>query len=197
MSNNPKKEISLYDKWIEQMQIIQNKTGINGNYVIGILLFSIICVSLGYLDRFITNMVGILYPAFWTIKSIETKGEDDKHWLTYWVVFASFTIIDLFSGFILKFIPFYFFFKIIFLIWLFMPNSKGCDIVYHLLVVRVFKSFEQNIDQATDKLTENFKDIVNIGSDMIDQHTEKIISNVISGVFSMNSPKKSNNKSTK
>src|SRR5690606_4015763 len=109
---------------------------------------AIIFVWIGFLERFITNLVGTVYPAFWTMKSIESRKDDDKQWLTYWVVFACFTIIDMFSGFILRFIPFYFFIKIIFLIWLFMPNSQGCHIIYHLLVVRVFKSFENDIDNA-------------------------------------------------
>jgi receptor expression-enhancing protein 5/6 len=178
MSNDKKENdesLSLYDKWMEQMNLIQEKTGIKGNYVIGFLLASILIVSLGYFERFITNLVGTVYPAFWTMKSIESKGDDDKHWLTYWVVFACFTIIDIFSGFILKFIPFYFFLKIIFLIWLFMPNSKGCNLVYHLLVVRVFKSFEKDIDKATEKITEYTKEIVNIGTTNLLEHSKTTV----------------------
>jgi receptor expression-enhancing protein 5/6 len=164
----PKKEKSLHDKYLEQMKLIQEKTGIPGTYVLGALLAAVLFVWIGFLERLITNLVGTIYPAFWTIKSIESRSDDDKHWLTYWVVFACFTIIDMFSGFILKFIPFYFFLKIIFLIWLFMPNSQGCNIVYHLLVVRVFKCFEQDIDSASVKLGNYTKEFITQGNNILE-----------------------------
>lgn len=171
-------EESLYDKYLDQMKLIQEKTGVPGTYVIGALLAAMGFVWIGFLERFITNLVGTVYPAFWTIKSIESKGDDDKQWLTYWVVFACFTTLEMFSGFILRYIPFYFFLKIVFLIWLFMPNSQGSSIIYHMLVVRVFKSFEKDIDHATEKIGEYTKEIITQGGTII----EKNKSNVISGV---------------
>lgn len=166
--NKEKKEQSLIEKWNEQMSLIEKKTGIHGIYVIILLVLSVLFVYLNIFDSLITNLVGTVYPAFWTMKSIESKGDDDKQWLTYWAVFASFTLVDMFSGFIVKFIPFYFLLKIIFLIWLFMPNSRGATIVYHLLVVRVFKSFENDIDNAADKVKEYTNELV-LNTDNIDR----------------------------
>ena len=133
------------------MKIIENKTGIHGGIVISGLIITLIIVYFNIFDAdaLITNLVGTIYPAFWTMKSIETNSNDDKHWLTYWICFAFFNIIETFSGFILRFIPFYFFLKIIFLIWLF---SHGSFYVYQLLVVRIFKSFENDIDKATNSV---------------------------------------------
>jgi hypothetical protein len=42
-------ETSLYEKWQEQMKVIQNKTVVPGNYVMIGLLASIIFVSIGFL----------------------------------------------------------------------------------------------------------------------------------------------------
>lgn len=148
----PKNQISLIDKWNEQMNIIEEKTGVKGIFVIIGLIGSLVLVWLNVFDSLITNLVGTIYPAFWTMKSIELKNDDDKMWLTYWIVFACFTLVDMFSVIIMKFIPFYFLMKYFFLIWLFMPNSQGCYLVYHLLVKKVFKSFEDNIDVAADKV---------------------------------------------
>jgi receptor expression-enhancing protein 5/6 len=174
------KEYSLYDKYLEQMNLIEEKTGIPGIYVIGGLIAAMLFVWIGFFEKIITNLVGTVYPAFWTMKSIESKTDDDKLWLTYWVVFACFTIIDIFSGFILKFIPFYFFIKICFLIWLFMPNSQGCNIVYKLLVVRLFKSFEQDIDNATEKLGKMTKDFVDDGKSLLGKEKIKIVKGIVS-----------------
>ena len=77
-----------------------------------------------------------------------------------------------------------------------MPNSKGCDIVYHLLVVRVFKSFEHKIDHAADKVTEYTKELVNIGTGYIEKTTTavnaaKTITNATAAIKADDSPTKS------
>jgi receptor expression-enhancing protein 5/6 len=155
-----KKEESLMNKWKEQMELIRKKTGIHGGYVILFLIISIVLVYFNIFETLITNLVGTLYPMFWTIKSIETNSNDLKQWLTYWVVFGAFMIADMFSVIIMKFIPFYFVIKIVFLIWCFMPNSGGTFIVYNFLVLKLFRSIETNIDNAADKVKHITNDLV-------------------------------------
>ena len=183
---NNKKEISLYEKWLDYLEIIHQKTGVKGKYVIVGLLTSIIFVSIGFLDRIITNIVGTVYPAYWTMKSIESKSPDAREWLTYWVVFACFTLIDTLSGFLLKFIPFYFFFKIIFLIWLFMPDSRNCTIVYNLVIVKLFKSVEKDIDEAGVKLGEYTKGLINQTSEVIEKGKSEVIKKAAGKIFEEN-----------
>jgi hypothetical protein len=91
-------------------------------------------------------MVGTLYPGFSTIKTMETNPGKKKEWLTYWVVFGFFIIVDMFSGIIMKIIPFYFVLKILFLIWMFLPGSSGCYLVYHYVILKLFKSIEDKVD---------------------------------------------------
>lgn len=63
--------------------------------------------------------------------ALESDGEDDdKMWLTYWVVFGLFNILDQFAGFILRFIPFYYVLKVACLIWLFHPTGQGALYVF-------------------------------------------------------------------
>jgi receptor expression-enhancing protein 5/6 len=184
-----KKEISLYEKWLEYLDLIHQKTGIQGKYVIFGLIISIILVCIGCLERIITNLVGTVYPAFWTIKSIESDTDDDRHWLTYWVVFACFSIIDTFSGFLLKLLPFYFFFKIIFLIWLFMPNSKGSHLIYHLIVVKLFKTVEKDIDEAGMKIGEYTKELIANTSETIEKKKNLMITETITEAIFESKPK--------
>lgn len=48
-------------------------------------------VMLGVGQVYITTMIGVLYPAFMSFLALETDDkEDDKLWLTYWVVFGFF-----------------------------------------------------------------------------------------------------------
>ena len=151
-SEKPKK-ISLLEKWQNQMILIQEKTGIKGIYVVIGLVLSVIFVYLNIFDTIITNLVGTLYPAFWTIKSIENDDlQDQKNWLTYWAVFGSFILVDMFSPIIVKFIPFYFVMKILFLIWLFMPGSSGCKIIYNLIVKKILRKYEDKIDTVVNNM---------------------------------------------
>ena len=77
---------------------------------------------------------------------METNPKKKKEWLTYWVVFGFFIIIDMFSGLIMKIIPFYFVLKILFLIWMFLPGSSGCYLVYNYVILKLFKSVEDSLD---------------------------------------------------
>ena len=170
---NKEKEHSLLAKWYEQMEIIHQKTGIQGKYVIIGLLTCLLIVSVGYFEKIITNLIGTIYPAYWTMKSIQSQNDDDKYWLTYWVVFAAFSLVDLFSGFLLKLIPFYFIIKIVFLVWLFMPNTQGCYYIYYFVIVKLFKHVEKDIDDATEKIGEYTKNIVNQGNEIIEKTISK------------------------
>ena len=88
------------------------------------LILGCVMVMLGIGNTYITCLLGVAYPCFQSFLALETEGEeDDKQWLTYWVVFGLFSITDQFAGFILTIIPFYFFMKLLFLVWLMHPSS--------------------------------------------------------------------------
>jgi receptor expression-enhancing protein 5/6 len=67
---------------------------------------------------------------------LETKDDedDDKVWLTYWCVFGVFTLIDDFLWFLLDYIPFYFYIKVGFFIWMMLPHTKGASVVYNSVI---------------------------------------------------------------
>ncbi len=166
-------EHSLLGKWHEQMEIIHQKTGIEGKYVVLGLVACLLIVSIGFFERIITNLIGTVYPAYMTMKSIQSQNDDDKYWLTYWVVFAFFSLVDVFSGFLMKLIPFYFILKIVFLVWLFMPNTQGCYYVYYFVIIKLFKQVEKDIDEATEKIGEYTKNIVNQGNEIFEKTISK------------------------
>ncbi|RCN42231.1 M protein repeat protein [Ancylostoma caninum] len=73
--------------------------------VAGLLIYFII----GALAQILSNIIGFAYPAYRSIKAVRSSiKEDDTQWLIYWIVFASFSIID-FS--IFSTVPFYWMFK--------------------------------------------------------------------------------------
>ena len=80
----------------------------------------------------LTLAISVLYPAFKSVQALETKDteDDDKIWLTYWCVFGCFSLLDEFLGFILNFIPFYFYIKVGFFLWLMLPQTTGANTIY-------------------------------------------------------------------
>ena len=151
---------SLVKKIKEQIQLIQEKTGINGYVFIGLLILSLIFVYFNLFENLITNLIGTVYPTFWTIKSIESKDGKAIHWLIYWIIFSSFILLDFFSGFVVKIIPFYFIMKICFLIWLQWPESKGCDIIFSYVINNIFESIEEELDEYVQEVKDVSNDYV-------------------------------------
>ena len=160
----------------EQAELIHEKTGIPAKYVIIALGICIASVLIGYLDQYITCLVGIIFPSICSIRALETKDpEDDKQWLTYWVVYGIFTFIDLFSGFILKYIPFYFVLKIVFLIWLFFPTFKGASLIYQKVIVKLFNKYRPQIDEFEHNI-----------ENKTNQYLGKVQDNIPGGAMTMN-----------
>ena len=151
---------SLVKKFKEQIQLIQEKTGINGYVFIGLIILSLIFVYFNLFENLITNLIGTVYPTFWTIKSIESKDGKAIHWLIYWIIFSSFILLDFFSGLVVKIIPFYFVMKICFLIWLQWPESKGCDIIFNYVINNIFESIEEELDEYVQEVKDVSKDYV-------------------------------------
>jgi receptor expression-enhancing protein 5/6 len=92
--------------------------------------------------------------------ALESDGlEDDKQWLTYWVCFGAFNIIDQFAGIILRIVPFYFFLKCGFLVYLMHPSFLGATYVYDSLILPRVQEYSHQID----KLEKDAKDLLKKG----------------------------------
>jgi receptor expression-enhancing protein 5/6 len=48
-------------------------------------------VMFGVGQVYLTTLIGVLYPGFMSFIALETEDiDDDKLWLTYWVVYGAF-----------------------------------------------------------------------------------------------------------
>jgi receptor expression-enhancing protein 5/6 len=117
------------------------------------LTFLVLFVIFGIGQAIITNIIGVAYPVFMSFHALESKDSqnDDKQWLTYWVVFGLFNVTDQFAGFILHFIPFYYVLKVGTLIWLFHPAFQGASYVYREFIhpyVEHLNWFEKQIHEG-------------------------------------------------
>jgi hypothetical protein len=72
-----------------------------------------------------SDVLGFVFPAYCTIKAIESKGkDDDTQWLIYWLVFGGFTVAEYFSPTICYVFSWYFVVKFFFILWLLAPGSN-------------------------------------------------------------------------
>ena len=98
----------------------------------------------------LTSIVGFLYPAYKSFQTIElkTSKQDDTQWLVYWVIFAIFSLVETFIDYILYWIPFYYAFKIAFLLWAMLPQTRGAKLLYDNFLRDFLKKNESRIDAA-------------------------------------------------
>jgi len=125
---------------------------------------SLLVIFFGVGAGVLCSIVGFVYPAFKSFEAIENKTRgDDTQWLVYWVIFAFFSIIEVFIDFLLYWIPFYYAFKLAFLLWAMLPQTKGAKFLYDNFLKDFLKKSESRIDSA---MTEAKKAADSIADDL-------------------------------
>jgi len=113
----------------------------------GILTLLILVFGVGISS--LSSLVGFVYPAYKSFQAIESKTKgDDTQWLVYWVIFAIFSILEVFVELVLYWIPFYYAFKLAFLLWAMLPQTKGAKFLYDSFLKDFLKKNESKIDVA-------------------------------------------------
>lgn len=112
------------------------KAGVESGVILGAgVLVSSLVILLVFGATILTLSITVLYPAVKSIQALETASpDDDKEWLTYWIIFGLFSLIDDFFGFVLSLIPYYYWLKLVFFVILFAPQTRGAQLIYNSVV---------------------------------------------------------------
>jgi receptor expression-enhancing protein 5/6 len=143
------------------MRIIEKRTSFSAIYVILPISIAAIFIYFNSNEIFLTNLLGLIYPFYWSIKAIDhelNSPDDEKQWFTYWSFYLISLSYDLLIGKYLLLIPFFYLFKFIFLCWMFLPNFEGAKIIHDNIIRKYIPKFEINIHfkNAYDSLNRKF-----------------------------------------
>lgn len=142
----------------------------------GVCFFILLVIGIGVGS--LTSLLGFGYPAVKSFQAIENKNKgDDVQWLVYWVIFAFFTMAETFISYLLYWIPFYYAFKLAFLLWAMLPQTRGAKFLYEAVLKDFLKKNESKIDAALADAKKNAgniaSDVAKAGNDIVNGESKK------------------------
>jgi len=148
--------ISLIDKELSKYPVLNNlekQTSVPKVYAfLGIIGFYFFFIFFNIAGSFLTNLAGFIIPGYYSLEALFSVGKtDDTQWLTYWVVFAFFTVLESAINAVYWF-PFYYTFKFVFTLWLALPQTGGAQIVFRSFIQPVFARYFSGAGSASANL---------------------------------------------
>uniref|UniRef100_F1LEB1 Receptor expression-enhancing protein n=1 Tax=Ascaris suum TaxID=6253 RepID=F1LEB1_ASCSU len=128
---------------------IEQKTNINREKFV-IAIGGLLCAYMifGALAEIVCNAIGFAYPAYASVKAVRTQQkDDDTRWLIYWTVFASFSLVDFFAEYVMKYFPIYWVLKALFLLYLYLPQTYGAQTLYESLIDPTITKIDQLLEK--------------------------------------------------
>lgn len=139
------------------------------------------------LSRIVILVFGLLYPAYASFKAIRTKNvKEYVKWMMYWIVFALFSAVETFTDVLLSWLPFYYEVKILFVIWLLLPVTKGSSHLYKRFVHPHFAKREKDIDEYIDQYSKKgYTTLLSLGTRGLTYATNVVVTTAIKGQSSL------------
>lgn len=158
-----------FEKFLEQKNIVtetlralEAKTGVDRRYLAaGAVTLLSMYLLFGYGASLLCNLIGFVYPAYASIKAIESSSKDDDTvWLTYWVVYGLLSLVEFFSDLLLSWFPFYYAGKCAFLLFCMIPGPwNGAHLLYHHVILPLFLKHHAALDSVVGEFSTKALDV--------------------------------------
>ncbi|KAL8562749.1 hypothetical protein ACOMHN_022624 [Nucella lapillus] len=135
------------------------------------------------ISRIVILLFGTLYPAYASYKAVKSKNvKEYVKWMMYWIVFALFTAVETFSDVLLSWMPFYYEVKIVFVLWMLSPMTKGSSFLFkkfvHPQLARREKDIDEMISQARNQ---SYSTLLNLGSRGLNFASQVVVRTALMG----------------
>jgi len=101
--------------------------------------------------RIISATAAFLYPGYASYKTLSQRPaseEELERWLMYWSVLGCIVSVEYVAEWLVSWLPFYYAFKTIFLLYLALPQTAGASYLYQSHLRPFFAEHESQIDSA-------------------------------------------------
>lgn len=115
-----------------------------------------VTAALAVIGELLINTFSFLLPGYFSFRSLESHSHMEP-WITYWVVFAMFTVFEHWFWFIFSRIPGFLLTKFIFIIWLQFSNAQGAQVVYRRLLLPALRQHQSAIDRYLEAGESNIR----------------------------------------
>ncbi|KAF9330568.1 receptor accessory protein 4 [Podila minutissima] len=111
-----------------------------------------------FVSRVVSSVAGSLYPAYASFKAINTRDNNRlTAWLMYWSVMGLFSIAEFVLDTFIFWLPFYYEIKLLFVLWMILPQTQGSIYLYQAFVDPYLNQHEHEIDQTLKNIQKQAK----------------------------------------
>ncbi|KAG8969360.1 hypothetical protein FRC05_001099 [Tulasnella sp. 425] len=99
----------------------------------------------------LSSTIAYAYPAYASFKSLSRRPAEEAElvrWLMYWSVVGCIVALEHVAEWTISWIPFYWFMKAVFLLWLALPQTQGASYIYQAHLAPFLHNHEPAIDQG-------------------------------------------------
>ncbi|KAK2751589.1 ER membrane protein DP1/Yop1 [Onygenales sp. PD_40] len=147
-------QIAQIDKELSKYPVLNNlerQTSVPKVYAfLGLVGIYFFLVFFNIAGEFLVNLAGFVIPGYYSLNALFTsQKQDDTQWLTYWVVYAFFSVIESAISAAYWF-PFYYLFKFVLILWMALPQTSGAQVVFNSFIQPVFSRYFQSGSTAAN-----------------------------------------------
>jgi len=189
----------LEDKLMQYpiVQQISTKTPLRvAHLALGMAVFLTLFVLYGFGGRLVASLVGFAWPLYQSFHSLKNKpapgvvDEEDTQWLTYWVFYSTFTLVESATNALEVWIPLYHLVKIVFLLWAMLPQTQGALVVYKAVIEPLLARYEGDIDRTHHRVSSSMdvvdQDLAAAAREAIDSKKRELVDGAINSLISGN-----------